>query len=137
MLHPTKYAAKLVEKIQKYGATGWLVNTGWSGGRYGVGNHIKLPYTRKIIDAIHLGSILDANYVKTEVFIVSSSRQYLIAMHIFEGDEKFEDIMLGDLINWPKGFNLLEFEYLLLVLFFCIKFVCILEYSFLQFDVYV
>ncbi|KAJ6828275.1 phosphoenolpyruvate carboxykinase (ATP) [Iris pallida] len=82
MLHPTKYAAKLVEKIQKYGATGWLVNTGWSGGRYGVGNHIKLPYTRKIIDAIHLGSILDANYVKTEVFIVSSSRQYLIAMHI-------------------------------------------------------
>ncbi|KAJ6809588.1 phosphoenolpyruvate carboxykinase (ATP) [Iris pallida] len=68
MLHPTKYAAMLAEKMQKYGATGWLVNTGWSGGRYGVGNRIKLPYTRKIIDAIHSGSLLDANYVKTEVF---------------------------------------------------------------------
>jgi ATP-dependent phosphoenolpyruvate carboxykinase len=34
MLHPTKYAAMLAEKMQKYGATAWLVNTGWSGGRY-------------------------------------------------------------------------------------------------------
>ena len=34
MMHPTKYAAMLAEKMQKYGATGWLVNTGWCGGRY-------------------------------------------------------------------------------------------------------
>lgn len=34
MFHPTKYAAMLAEKMQKHGATGWLVNTGWSGGRY-------------------------------------------------------------------------------------------------------
>lgn len=34
MLHPTRYAAMLAEKMQKHGATGWLVNTGWSGGRY-------------------------------------------------------------------------------------------------------
>lgn len=34
MLHPTKYAAMLAEKMQRHGATGWLVNTGWSGGRY-------------------------------------------------------------------------------------------------------
>ena len=33
MLHPTKYAAMLAEKMLKHGATGWLVNTGWSGGR--------------------------------------------------------------------------------------------------------
>jgi len=33
MLHPTKYAAMLAEKMQAQGATGWLVNTGWSGGR--------------------------------------------------------------------------------------------------------
>ncbi|XP_075641626.1 phosphoenolpyruvate carboxykinase (ATP) 1-like [Castanea sativa] len=68
MLHPTKYAAMLAEKMQKHGATGWLVNTGWSGGRYGSGNRIKLAYTRKIIDAIHSGALLEANYVKTEVF---------------------------------------------------------------------
>lgn len=34
MLHPTKYAAMLAEKMEQHGATGWLVNTGWSGGRY-------------------------------------------------------------------------------------------------------
>ena len=37
-------------------------------GRYGVGNRIKLAYTRKIIDAIHSGELLAANYKKTEVF---------------------------------------------------------------------
>ena len=40
----------------------WLVNTGWSGGAYGVGSRIKLKYTRAIIDAIHSGSL---NSVKT------------------------------------------------------------------------
>ncbi|XP_070048252.1 phosphoenolpyruvate carboxykinase (ATP) 1-like [Nicotiana tabacum] len=68
MLHPTKYAAMLAEKMQKHGATGWLVNTGWSGGSYGSGSRIKLAYTRKIIDAIHSGELLKANYTKTEVF---------------------------------------------------------------------
>jgi phosphoenolpyruvate carboxykinase (ATP) len=34
MLHPTKYAAMLADKMKRHGATAWLVNTGWSGGRY-------------------------------------------------------------------------------------------------------
>ncbi|PKA60428.1 Phosphoenolpyruvate carboxykinase [ATP] [Apostasia shenzhenica] len=68
MLHPTKYAAMLAEKMMKFGATGWLVNTGWCGGRYGVGSRIKLAYTRKIIDGIHAGGLLNAEYKKTEVF---------------------------------------------------------------------
>ncbi|KAJ6730253.1 PHOSPHOENOLPYRUVATE CARBOXYKINASE [ATP] PROTEIN [Salix viminalis] len=68
MMHPTRYAAMLSEKMQKHGATGWLVNTGWSGGSYGSGKRIKLAYTRRIIDAIHSGSLLNANYKKTEVF---------------------------------------------------------------------
>ncbi|XP_058744551.1 phosphoenolpyruvate carboxykinase (ATP) 1-like [Vicia villosa] len=68
MLHPTKYAAMLAEKMQNHGATGWLVNTGWSGGSYGSGNRIKLSYTRKIIDAIHSGSLLNVEYKKTEIF---------------------------------------------------------------------
>ncbi|KAG8384201.1 hypothetical protein BUALT_Bualt04G0093400 [Buddleja alternifolia] len=68
MMHPTKYAAMLAAKMQKHGATGWLVNTGWSGGRYGSGSRIKLAYTRKIIDAIHAGSLLNADYKTTEVF---------------------------------------------------------------------
>ncbi|VFQ86796.1 unnamed protein product [Cuscuta campestris] len=68
MFHPTKYAAMLSEKMQKHGATGWLVNTGWSAGSYGTGRRIKLAHTRKIIDAIHSGELLEAKYAKTEVF---------------------------------------------------------------------
>ncbi|KAK8328181.1 hypothetical protein V6Z12_A11G234700 [Gossypium hirsutum] len=68
MLHPTTYAAMLAEKMHEHGATGWLVNIGWCGGSYGSGNRIKLPYTRKIINAIHSGSLLKATYEKTEVF---------------------------------------------------------------------
>ncbi|KAG9142395.1 hypothetical protein Leryth_020072 [Lithospermum erythrorhizon] len=68
MLHPTKYATMLAEKMQKHGATGWLVNTGWSGGSYGKGARIKLAHTRKIIDAIHSGALLEAKYEKTEIF---------------------------------------------------------------------
>jgi phosphoenolpyruvate carboxykinase (ATP) len=55
--HPTKYAEMLSEKLKKHGAQTWLVNTGWSGGAYGVGSRIKLKYTRAIIDAIHSGAL--------------------------------------------------------------------------------
>ncbi|XP_057868816.1 phosphoenolpyruvate carboxykinase (ATP) [Cryptomeria japonica] len=68
MLHPAKYAAMLAERMEKHGATGWLVNTGWSGGSYGVGKRMKLAYTRTIIDAINSGSLLDANFIETPVF---------------------------------------------------------------------
>ncbi|KAJ7300052.1 hypothetical protein O6H91_17G014800 [Diphasiastrum complanatum] len=68
MLHPTKYAAMLADKMKKHGSTAWLVNTGWSGGSYGVGQRMKLSYTRKIIDAIHNGSLLKANYSQTPIF---------------------------------------------------------------------
>ncbi|KAG0590263.1 hypothetical protein M758_1G083900 [Ceratodon purpureus] len=68
MLHPTKYAAMLAEKMQQHGATAWLVNTGWTGGSYGVGTRMKLAHTRKIINAIHDGSLLEAEYVQTPIF---------------------------------------------------------------------
>jgi phosphoenolpyruvate carboxykinase (ATP) len=58
--HPTKYAEMLAEKLRKHSAQTWLVNTGWSGGPYGVGSRMKLKYTRAIIDAIHSGALLDA-----------------------------------------------------------------------------
>ena len=58
--HPTKYAEMLADKLRKHNAQTWLVNTGWSGGPYGVGSRMKLKYTRAIIDAIHSGALLDA-----------------------------------------------------------------------------
>ncbi|MEM9545144.1 MAG: phosphoenolpyruvate carboxykinase (ATP) [Bacteroidota bacterium] len=63
MWHPNKYAELLAEKIKKHNANAWLVNTGWTGGAYGVGSRIKLKYTRAIIDAIHNNSFEKADIV--------------------------------------------------------------------------
>jgi phosphoenolpyruvate carboxykinase (ATP) len=58
--HPAKYAEMLAEKMEEHETDVWLVNTGWSGGAYGVGARINLPYTRAIIDAIHSGELKSA-----------------------------------------------------------------------------
>ena len=55
--HPTRYAELLAEKLKHHGAQTWLVNTGWTGGGYGVGKRMSLKHTRAIIDAIHDGSL--------------------------------------------------------------------------------
>ena len=60
-LHPTEYAEMLSEKIAKSGANVWLINTGWTGGAYGVGSRIKLKYTRAMVNAI-LDGKLDKKY---------------------------------------------------------------------------
>lgn len=57
MWHPNRYAELLATKLAQHHAQAWLVNTGWTGGGYGVGSRIKLRYTRAIIDAIHSGEI--------------------------------------------------------------------------------
>lgn len=58
--HPTKYAELLASKIEKHQTNVWLVNTGWSGGAYGVGSRISLKYSRAIIDAINNGKLAEA-----------------------------------------------------------------------------
>ncbi|NQY06323.1 MAG: phosphoenolpyruvate carboxykinase (ATP), partial [Flavobacteriaceae bacterium] len=50
-LHPTKYAEMLSAKMQEAGVNVWLVNTGWTGGPYGVGSRMKLKYTSALITA--------------------------------------------------------------------------------------
>jgi len=68
MWHPTKYAAMLEEKMEKHGATAWLINTGWTAGSYGTGYRFKLKHTRAIVDAIHSGELLKASYSSMPVF---------------------------------------------------------------------
>ena len=60
-LHPTKYAEMLSAKMQEAGVHVWLVNTGWTGGPYGVGTRMKLRYTRAMITAAMNGSLEEAN----------------------------------------------------------------------------
>ena len=66
--HPSKYAELLAEKIRQHGTKAWLVNTGFTGGPYGVGRRMDLAHTRAIIDAIHSGALLDAPAVEDAVF---------------------------------------------------------------------
>ncbi|MCA9679845.1 MAG: phosphoenolpyruvate carboxykinase (ATP) [Kofleriaceae bacterium] len=66
--HPAKYAELLAEKLRRHGAQTWLLNTGWSGGPFGVGSRIKLRYTRAIVDAIHSGALASAPTVVDPIF---------------------------------------------------------------------
>ncbi len=66
--HPAKYAELLAERIRQHQANVWLVNTGWSGGPYGIGKRMKLSITRAIIDAIHNGSLNQAEYRQDPTF---------------------------------------------------------------------
>jgi phosphoenolpyruvate carboxykinase (ATP) len=66
--HPTKYAELLAEKMRKHSADAWLINTGWSGGPYGVGARMKLGYTRAMIDAIHAGALENVPTVQDPIF---------------------------------------------------------------------
>jgi len=66
--HPARYAEMLAERMRTHGTTAWLVNTGWSGGPFGVGSRINLPYTRAMVDAIHRGLLADAPTEPDPVF---------------------------------------------------------------------
>ena len=67
-LHPTVYAKLLGEKIDKHGVEVYLVNTGWTGGAYGVGKRMSIKDTRACINAILDGSINDSEFDTTKTF---------------------------------------------------------------------
>jgi phosphoenolpyruvate carboxykinase (ATP) len=68
VLHPVRYAELLAEKTRRHEVNAWLVNTGWTGGPYGVGSRMKLEYTRAAIDAIHSGALDGVPTVEDPVF---------------------------------------------------------------------
>ena len=66
--HPMKYANLLKEKIEEHNANCWLVNTGWVGGKYGVGNRCDIKVTKKIVSEIHNGNLANAEYETIDIF---------------------------------------------------------------------
>jgi phosphoenolpyruvate carboxykinase (ATP) len=74
-LHPTRYAELLGEKMKRYNATVWLINTGWTGGPYGVGSRMKLSYTRAMITAALNGELDQVRFNPIPVFGVSVPEQ--------------------------------------------------------------
>jgi len=67
-LHPTVYAEMLSKKMTEAGVNVWLINTGWSGGPYGVGSRIKLKYTRAMITSILEGELEKVDYEQHPIF---------------------------------------------------------------------
>jgi phosphoenolpyruvate carboxykinase (ATP) len=67
-LHPTRYADLLQEKLEKHGSNAYLVNTGWTGGKYGEGERMSIKDTRACIDAILSGDILQSEFRKDDLF---------------------------------------------------------------------
>ena len=71
-LHPAKYAKLLGEKLEKNSDVKvWLINTGWTGGSYGVGSRMKLSYTRAMITAAITGKLDNVSYEKLPIFDLS------------------------------------------------------------------
>jgi phosphoenolpyruvate carboxykinase (ATP) len=67
-LHPGKYAEMLAVKKEENDVNIWLVNTGWSGGGYGVGSRMKLKYTRAMINAAIDGLLDQSEFVEHPIF---------------------------------------------------------------------
>ncbi|HMQ48357.1 MAG TPA: phosphoenolpyruvate carboxykinase (ATP) [Saprospiraceae bacterium] len=69
-LHPTQYANMLGERMEKHQTSIWLVNTGWTGGPYGVGERIRLKYTRAMIRAALEGHLEEGQtpYLPQDIF---------------------------------------------------------------------
>ncbi|WP_201981285.1 phosphoenolpyruvate carboxykinase (ATP) [Hymenobacter rubidus] len=68
-LHPTKYAEMLGQKMDENPDINvWLINTGWTGGSYGTGHRMKLPYTRAMITAALNGQLDDVKFTKHPIF---------------------------------------------------------------------
>ena len=68
-LHPTKYAEMLGRKMDENpNINVWLINTGWTGGSYGTGHRMKLPYTRAMITAALNGQLDEVKFTKHPVF---------------------------------------------------------------------
>jgi phosphoenolpyruvate carboxykinase (ATP) len=66
--HPFEYAAMLKQRMLKHKSNVWLVNTGWVGGRFGVGKRISIRHTRNLLNAALEGKLDTAEYRKDKLF---------------------------------------------------------------------
>ncbi|MEA4969359.1 MAG: phosphoenolpyruvate carboxykinase (ATP) [Candidatus Pelethousia sp.] len=69
-LHPSVYAEMLGKKIEEHDSHVYLVNTGWAGGKYGVGSRMKIKYTRAMVTAALNGDLEKAGYELDPIFNV-------------------------------------------------------------------
>jgi phosphoenolpyruvate carboxykinase (ATP) len=68
MLHPSRYAELLAQRIRDHDSNCWLVNTGWTGGPYGVGHRMKIEHTRALLNAALEDKLNNVEYRTDPVF---------------------------------------------------------------------
>ncbi|MGW8266691.1 MAG: phosphoenolpyruvate carboxykinase (ATP) [Longimicrobiales bacterium] len=66
--HPFVYANILKEKMEAYGSLCWLINTGWTGGPFGIGKRISIHHTRALLDAALSGELNEVKFRKDKIF---------------------------------------------------------------------
>lgn len=88
------YGKLLKEKIEKHGVNCWFVNTGWTGGPYGIGKRIPISITREIIDHIHNGNLAKARTFRHQYteFTVPLVQHNLIPAEILEPEKGWSDL---------------------------------------------
>ncbi|MEA3406575.1 MAG: phosphoenolpyruvate carboxykinase (ATP) [Chloroflexota bacterium] len=75
--NPDVYARMLGEMMERHGTQVYLVNTGWSGGPFGIGERMDISLTRAIVDAALSGQLVDAEYVEDQTFHVMIPKRVL------------------------------------------------------------
>ena len=97
-LHPSVYADMLGERIDKHKVSCWLVNTGWTGGAYGVGKRIEIKYTRAMIKAILEGQLDNVETETDPVFgiqiplvVKGVPKEYLFPRNTWKNPEAYDE----------------------------------------------
>ena len=113
--YPTVYAELLGEKLKKHNAQAWLVNTGWSGGAYGIGERIDLPVTRRMLTAILDDELKNTTFVSDPNFkilipkeVPGVDSQILNPRNTWNDKEAY-DAKAKDLISLFKN-NFIKYE---------------------------
>ena len=97
--HPSVYAKLLGEKIKKHNVKCWLVNTGWTGGPYGVGHRMSIKYTRALLNAALDGKLDKVELVTDHIFGLSIPKEcpgvpadVLMPKNTWKDDQKAKDL---------------------------------------------
>ncbi len=98
LLHPKKYAILLGEKIEKYHIDVYLINTGWIGGPYGVGQRVELSYTRAMVNAAIFGSLKNCKFYRHPIFgflipeeVSGVPEEILNPKNMWDNGEKYDE----------------------------------------------
>ena len=111
-LHPYTYAEMLADLTEKHEANVWLINTGWTGGKFGTGKRMSLRNTRKILDNIHDGVLDDAEFKTLPVFNLNIPKsipgvpdQILNPRNTWDDQEHYDETVKGLASKFEANFQ--------------------------------